>query len=72
MKRILLIALLISLLGCMICVKTSAEEWCEYTYEHIEGGVEIKKYKGTDTIVEIPSEIYGSFVISMGQEFFGV
>ena len=42
----------------------------EYTINNDEGTVEITKYNGTDEVVEIPGEINGAAVTSIGEKAF--
>ncbi len=50
--------------------ETVVEENTDYEVESTGGGVEITKYKGSDTRVDIPSEINGSKVVAIGDKAF--
>ena len=66
-KRVLAAAIILSLIFSLAVLPTSAYTLGDFEYKNLDDGtVEISGYKGSDTELFIPSEIYGKKVTSIG------
>lgn len=66
LKKILAFVMIISTLSLFSC----EEKVKEFEYQKVDGGIEITKYNGTASEINIPEEIDGKTVVSIGEGAF--
>ncbi len=66
LKKLLVFVIVFATLSLLSC----EEEVKEFEYQKVDGGIEITKYNGTDTEINIPEEIDKKTVVSIGEGAF--
>lgn len=66
LKKILVFVMIVATLSLFSCEK----EVKEFEYQKVDGGIEITKYNGTASEINIPEEIDGKTVVSIGESAF--